>query len=152
MYLGGELVQEIFLLGGVFLFMMDVVRTFCIFSFLFILDTLFLHCDSKPCILIDIYIEFVITFFHLSLYMLFLFFLYAHAYILRLLLHSFTNLFMCCFFSLFIHMLFVYCMQSFCFTLRCRDEFCLKCFRNIGCQSLSCHELSSCKVFQEFVL
>ena len=30
--------------------------------------------------------------------------------------------------------------------------FCLKCFRNIGCQSLSCHELSSCKAFQEFVL
>ena len=40
----------------------------------------------------------------------------------------------------------------FCFTLRCRDEFCLKCFKNTGYQSLSCHELSSCKVFQEFVL
>ena len=85
--------------------MMDVVRIVCIFSFLSILDTLFLHYDSKACTLIDIYIEVVITFFHLSLYMLFLFFLYAHAYILRLLLHSFTNLFMCCFFSLFMHML-----------------------------------------------
>ena len=40
----------------------------------------------------------------------------------------------------------------FCFTLRCRDKFCLKCFRNTGCQSLSSHELFSCKVFQEFVL
>ena len=27
-----------------------------------------------------------------------------------------------------------------------------KCFRKIGCESLSCHELSSSKVFQEFVL
>ena len=27
-----------------------------------------------------------------------------------------------------------------------------KCFRKIGCESLPCHELSSCKVFQEFVL
>ena len=38
------------------------------------------------------------------------------------------------------------------FTLRCLDEFCLKCFRKIGCQNLLCHELSSCKVFQDFVL
>ena len=68
------------------------MRTFCIFSFLFYLDTLFLHCDIKPCTLIDIYIyiyiEVVITFFHLSLHILF-------------------------FFSLFIHMLLIYCMQSF---------------------------------------
>ena len=27
-----------------------------------------------------------------------------------------------------------------------------KCFRKIGYESLSCHELSSCKVFQEFML
>ena len=47
------------------------------------------------------------------------------------------------------------CMQSFFFfyfTLRCFDEFCLKCFRKTGCENLPCHELSSCKVFQEFVL
>ena len=59
------------------------MRTFCIFSFLFYLDTLFLHCDSKPCTYIDIYIyiyiEVVITFFHLSLHVLFLLSLYAHA-------------------------------------------------------------------------
>ena len=61
------------------------MRNFCIFSFLFFLDTLFLHYDT-----------------------LFL-------YILRLLLHSFTCLFMCCFFSLFMHMLLTYCMQSFIF-------------------------------------
>ena len=40
----------------------------------------------------------------------------------------------------------------FCFTLRCFDEFCLKCFIKIGCQNLLCHELFSCKVFQDFVL
>ena len=27
-----------------------------------------------------------------------------------------------------------------------------KCFRKLDCESLSCHELSSCKVFQEFVV
>ena len=47
---------------------------------------------------------------------------------------------------------FIYAIFYFCFTLRCLDEFCLKCFRKTGCQNLSCHELSSCKVFQEFVL
>ena len=67
--------------------------------------------------------------------------------------HIFTYLFMCCFFSLFIHVfLIMYAILYFCFTLRCLDEFCLKCFRNTVCQNLSCHELSSCKVFQEFML
>ena len=37
------------------------MRTFCIFSFLFFLDTLFLFCDSKPCTYFDIYSEVVIT-------------------------------------------------------------------------------------------
>ena len=55
------------------------MRTFYIFSFLFFLDTLFLHCDSKPYTHFDIYIEVVITFIYLSLHMLFLFSLYAHA-------------------------------------------------------------------------
>ena len=59
-----------------------------------------------------IYIEVVITLFHLFLHMLFLFSLYAHdSYIL-------------------------YAIYYFCFTLRCCDEFCLKCFRNTGCQNL----------------
>ena len=56
-------------------------------------------------------------------------------------------------FLLYTHVSYLlYAIYYFCFRLRCRDEFCLKCFRNIGCQSLSCHELSSCKVFQEFML
>ena len=121
------------MLGGVFLFMKDAMRTFCIFSFLYFLYILFLHCDSKPSILIEIYI---------------------YIYILRLLLHSFTYPFICCFFSLFMHMLLIllYAIVYLCFILRCHDEFCLKCFRKTDCQSLSCHELSSYKVFQEFVL
>ena len=62
--------------------------------------------------------------------------IYIYIYLMMLLSH-FTYLSMCCFFSLFIHMFLIYCMQSICFTLRCRHEFCLKCFRNTGCQSLA---------------
>ena len=65
---------------------------------------------------------------HLSLHVLFLFSLYAY------------------------DSYYWYATFYFCFTLRCLDEFCLKCFRNTDCQSLSFHELSSCNVFQEFVL
>ena len=109
--------------------MRDIVRTLCIFSFLYFSDTLFLHFDSKPCThFLCLYILRLLLQFHLSLHVLFLFSLYAHAsYIL-------------------------YAIFYLCFTLRCHDEFCLKCFKNTSCQSLSCHELSSCKVFQEFVL
>ena len=76
------------------------------------------------------YILYIVMYvvFHLSLQVLFLFSLSTHvSYIL-------------------------YAIYYFCFTQRCLDEFCFKCFRNTGCQSLSCHRLSSCKVFQEFVL
>ena len=93
MFLGeGLVIGDIFVMGSVFLFMRDVVRTYCIFSFLYFSDILFLHCDSKPCTYVDIYI---------------------YIYIYRLLLLSFTYLFMCCFFSLFMYMLLIYCMQSF---------------------------------------
>ena len=63
------------------MFTRDVVRTYCIFSFLYFLDTLFLHCDSKPCTYVDIYIYILrlLLQFHLSLHVLFLFSLYAHA-------------------------------------------------------------------------
>ena len=36
---------------------------------------------------------------------------------------------------------YLYAIYYFCFTQRCLDEFCLKCFRNIGCQSL--HAINS---------
>ena len=60
---------------------------------------------------------------HLPLHVLFLFYLYAHA------------------------SYYLYAIFYFCFTLRFCDEFCLKCFKNTGCQSLSCHELYYWKVF-----
>ena len=51
---------------------------------------------------------------------------------------SFTYPFMCCFFSFFYtHASYLFvCNLLFCFTQRCLDEFCLKCFRNTSCQSL----------------
>ena len=119
-------IGDIFVRGSVFfLSMRDVVRTFCIFSFLSFSDTLFLHCDSKPCThFLCLYILSFLLQFHLSLHVLFLFSLYAHASYL------------------------LYAVFYFWFTLRCRDEFCLKCFRNTGCQSLSCHELLLVKFFK----
>ena len=51
-------------------------------------------------------------FFHLPFHVLFLFSLYTHA------------------------SYYLYAIYYFCFTQRCLDEFCLKCFRNTGCQSL----------------
>ena len=105
----------------------------CIFSFHSLLDTLSLvHWSCDHLVIANI---------------VFIFDIYICCY------HIFTYLSMCCFFSLFIHMfLILYVIFYFYFTLRCRDEFCLKFFRNTGCQNLPCHELSSYKVFQEFVL
>ena len=87
------------------------MRISYIFSFLSLLDTLFLwpfidiHCTYFLLYIVDV---------------------------------CFTYAFMCCFFSLFIHMLliYLYAIYYFCFTQRCLDKFCLKCFRNTGCQSL----------------
>ena len=40
-------------------------------------------------------------------------------------------------FLMYTHVFFIlYAIYYFCFTQRCLDEFCLKCFRNIGCQNL----------------
>ena len=64
-------------------------------------------------------------------YIIVLIFLYMLMYV------SFTYPYMCSFFSLFIHIfLYVYAIYYFYFTQKCLDEFCLKCFRNTGCQSL----------------
>ena len=69
--------------------------------------------------------------------------------IYRLTLYLFYLLYCWCvfFFHLPFHVLFLFslytdasylfvCNLLFCFTQRCLDEFCLKCFRNTGCQSL----------------
>ena len=86
------------------------MRTCVFFFFSSFRDTLFLYCDNKPCTYDIIYMmRLLLQFFHLSSHVLFLFSLYAHAsYIL-------------------------YAIFYFCFTLRRLDEFCLKCFKNIGC-------------------
>ena len=85
------------------------------------------------------------------LFMTYIAFIFIYIYIWWCMLF-FSYLSMCCFFLLFIHMfLYVYNLY-FCFTLRCLDEFCLKCFKKTGCENLSCNELSFCKFFQEFVL
>ena len=93
----------------------DVVRIYVFFFFSYFRDTLFLHCDSKPCTCWYIYIytfEDVITVLSPIFTCVVYFFLYTHvSYIL-------------------------YAIYYFYFTLRCRDEFCLKCFKNTGCQSL----------------
>ena len=82
---------------------------------------------------------YIVLIFDIYIYMMYVFFTYH---------------IMCFFFpSLYTCFLLIVCnLLYFCFTLRCCNEFCLKCFRNIGCQSLSCHEFSSYKVFQEFML
>ena len=97
--------------------MRDVVRILCIFSFLSFIDTLFLYfrsCDHfLTCIVLIffIYIDVCFSFIY-PLHVLFLFSLYAHA------------------------SYYVYAIYYFCFIQRCLDNFCLKCFRNTGCQSL----------------
>ena len=108
-----------FLFGGVSIFCGGCSEVFMYFSCLYFTFTsfilvLWLLSDSTPCTYVDIYI-----------------------YILRLLLLSFTYLYMCCFFfSLYAHASYIlYAIYYFCFTLRCRDEFCLRCFRNTGCQN-----------------
>ena len=63
-------------------------------------------CDHLP------YIILILGYIYIYIYMLFLLSLCAH--------DSF----------------YLYAIFYFFFTLRCRDEFCLKCFRNTGCQSL----------------
>ena len=96
--------------------MRDVVRITCIFSSLSFIDTLFLyfrsydHFFSYIVLIFFIYVD--VCFFHLPLHVLFLFSLYTQA------------------------SYYVYAIYYFCFTERCLDEFCLKCFGNTGCQSL----------------
>ena len=104
--------------GSVVIFLRDVVRILCIFSFLFFLRYFILvhevlwpfidiHCTYSPFYIVD-----VCFFFHLPFHALFLFSLYTQS------------------------SYYLYAIYYFCFTQRCLDEFCLKCFRNTGCQSL----------------
>ena len=67
-------------------------------------------------------------FFHLPFHVLFLFSLYTHA------------------------SYYLYAIYYFCFTQRCLDEFCLKCFRNTGCQSLLAINFLLVKFFKSLYL
>ena len=111
-YIKGELARRCFVIGGVS--MRDVVRFLCIF-FLFLLLHLphvYWSCDHLTYIVLIFGLYLLVYVIYLSLHMLFLFSLYAHnSYIL-------------------------YAIYYFCFTLRYRDELCLKCFRNTSCESL----------------
>ena len=103
--------------GSVIIFLRDVVRILCIFSFLSLLDTLFLYMRSYD---------------HLQTYIVLIF-----SYIL--LMYVFLSPTLSCvisFLSLYTCFLLFVCNLLFCFTQRCLDEFCLKCFRNTGYQSL----------------
>ena len=95
----------------------DVVRILCIFSFLSFIDTLFLYlrsCDQLLTYIVHVllYMWMYVFLSPSLLHVVFLFSLYAHA------------------------SYYLYAIYYFCFTQRCLDKFCLKCFRNIGCQSL----------------
>ena len=47
---------------------------------------------------------------------------------------------------------FMYAIFYFCFTLRCFDEFCFKCFRNTSCQSLLAINFLLTKFFKSLCL
>ena len=102
------------MLGGVLIF--EGCSEDYLYLFLFsIIDTFILvrrSCDHywHTLYLSSLYVD--ICFFHLLLHVLFIFSLYAHA------------------------SYYLYAIYYFCFTQRCLDEVCLKCFRNTGCQSL----------------
>ena len=64
----------------------------------------------------------------------------------------FTYLYMCCFFSFFIHMVLITCMQSIISVSHKDALMSFVVFQKYRLSKSTCHKLSSCKVFQEFVL
>ena len=111
----------------------DVVKILCTFLF------------NIFCYIILLYTGFVTNYLWHTLY-LFLFYIYDDVCWYSPIspcVVSFLSLYTCFYMNAILY---------FSFTLGCLDEFCLKCFRKTGCQNLSCHELSSCKIFQEFVI
>ena len=120
-----------------FIFFRDVVRIY-LFFFSFLLDTLS-FCTSVLWPLLD------------SKHCTYFSFIYIYIYIYDVIIISPISPCVVSFLSLYT-CFFMYAISYFCYTLRCLNKFCLKCFRKISCQNLSCHELFSCKVFQEFVL
>ena len=134
MYLGEELAYDIFVRECLY-FLRDVVRIYVLFFSLSFSYIILLYTS-----LVTIYLW----------HTLYLFLMYIYIYDdvccyspISPCVVSFLSLYTC---------FFMYVIFYFCFKLRCLNKFCLKCFRKTSCQNLLCHELSSCKVFQEFVL
>ena len=124
--LGGELVYEIFVRGSVYI-LRNVVRLLCIFFsffYIYLMYTSPVTIWHTLYLSMDIYIYMLMYVIHLSFHVLFLFSLYAHA-------------------SYYLYAIFYLCL-----TLRCPDEFCLKCFRNTGCQSLLAMNSLLAKLFK----
>ena len=96
----------------------DVVRNWCI-SFLFFLLEIHHILYMGLVTIIDIHCTY---------------FLYILMYVLFFLSPILTCV--VSFLSLCTCFLYLYAIYYFCFTQRCLDEFYLKCFKNIGCQSL----------------
>ena len=66
---------------------------------------------------------------------------------------SFTYPFMCCFFSPLIYMFLIFvCNLLFLFHIKMPWWVLFKVFQKYRLSKSTCHKLSSCKVFQEFVL
>ena len=81
-------------------------------------------------------------------------------YLLYMLMYvSFTYPYMCCFFFLFMHIFLITCIQSllvynllFLFRKIMPWWVLFKVFQKYRLSKSACHELSPCKVFQEFIL
>ena len=103
-----------FLLGGVLIF------EWCseVYLYLFLFSTL------------DTFISCTWVLWPLLTYIVLIFFIYWCMFL------SPTLTCIVSFLSLCTCFIFLYAIYYFCFTLRCRNEFFLKCFRNTGCQSL----------------
>ena len=118
---------------GSVIILRDVVKISCIFSFLSFLDTLFLYMRSCAIYRHTLYLFSLIYcwrmfFLHLPFHVLFLFSLYTHASY-----YFVSNL-------------------SFLFHTKMPWWVLFKVFQKYRLSKSTCHKLSSCKVFQEFVL
>ena len=107
---------------------MRLIFTFLFFLFSFIKPLVHQSCDHFIMTYIVLY-----SFIYMLMYV---FFTYSTCVV------SFLSLYTCFFmYAIFISV-----------SHKMRWWVLFKCFRKIGCESLPCHKLSSCKVFQEFML
>ena len=113
--LRGRVSIGLFCYGESWDFLRDVVRILCIFSLLSFINTLFLYIRSCD---------------HFYTYIVLILFICGCTFL------SPTLTCVVSFLSLYTCFLCLYAIYYLCFTKRCLDEFCLKCFRNTGYQSL----------------